>query len=150
MKIEFDWPDSVPQDQIDIPYIQGMLNRMAVGFHNYGHMRRYEKRSNSLKNILIRLIRYAGWGNIEDSLKEIKSLELYGTYNTEFLMDAANYCMMEFCVPSYQYAFFKATNKQESPGAIVDGKHVKGKEDYDAPLTSFQQGKKQKQVREGD
>lgn len=111
-KITLDWPDSVPIDQIDIPFIQGMLNRMAFGFHNYGHMRRYEKKSHSLKNIKIRLKEYER------------------TKNTEFLMDAANYAMMEFCVPSLKGAHFRPTSKAESPGAIVDGKHVKGKEDY--------------------
>lgn len=103
----------VPTDQIDIPFIQGMLDRMAVGFFNYGHMRRYEVKSHSLKNVMIRLKHYKK------------------TKNTEFLIDAANYCMMEFCIPSISGAFFEPTTKKQSPGAIVDGKHVKGKEDYD-------------------
>lgn len=111
-QIRLKWPDSVPRDQIDIPFIQGMLDRMAIGFHNYGHMRRYELKSNSIKNVKIRLKKY----------RESK--------NTEFLIDAANYCMMEFCVPGIKGAFFKPTTKEESPGAIVDGKHVRGKEDY--------------------
>ena len=122
MKIFFEWPDSVPTDQIDEVFIQGMLNRMAVGFHNYGHMRRYENTSNSLKNIKIRLDKYEE------------------THNTEFLMDAANYCMMEFVKSQFPDAYFKATNKEESPGAIVGGRFVKGKEDYP----------KQKIQREGD
>jgi hypothetical protein len=111
--IKLHLPDMVPLNQIDIPFIQGMLDRMAVGFFNYGHMRRYEVKSHSLKNVKIRLKHYQK------------------TKNTEFLIDAANYCMMEFCIPSIKGAFFEATTKKESPGAIVDGKHVKGKEDYD-------------------
>lgn len=111
--IKLKLPDMVPLNQIDIPFIQGMLDRMAVGFFNYGHMRRYEVKSHSLKNVMIRLNHYKK------------------TKNTEFLIDAANYCMMEFCVPSIKGAFFEPTTKKQSPGAIVDGKHVRGKEDYD-------------------
>ena len=110
--VKLKFPDSVPIDQIDIPFLQGMLNRIAFGFHNYGHMRKYENKSHSLKNIELRLKEYRR------------------THNTEFLMDAANFCMMEFCVPSYADAHFRPTSKAESPGAIVNGKHVRGKEDY--------------------
>jgi hypothetical protein len=106
------FPDSVPIDHIDVVFLQGMLDRMAFGYHNYGHMRRWQARSNSLENIRIRLAKY------EESR------------NTEFLMDAANFCMMEFCVPNLTGASFKATTKDESPGAIVDGRLVRGKEDY--------------------
>ena len=122
MKIEFDWPDSVPEDQIDKPFIQGMLDRMAFGYHNYGHMRRDENVSNSLKNVRIRLDKYEE------------------THNTEFLMDASNYCMMEFVKPGFSDAFFRPTTKEESPGAIVGGRHVQGKEDYPKTRT----------IREGD
>lgn len=145
MKIEFDWPDSVPQDQIDAPFIQGMLDRMAVGFHNYGHMRRYENVSNSLKNVIIRLAKYAGMNNVQEICKELsKRIDLPPTGNTEFLMDASNYCMMEFVKPSLPFAYFEPTSKEESPGAIVGGKHVKGKEDYDSTKIA------QKFQREGD
>jgi hypothetical protein len=111
VKIEFNWPDSVPQDQIDVLFIQGMLDRMAMGFHNYGHMRRQHNRPDNIKNIDIRVKKY----------QESK--------NTEYLMDAANYCMMEFCVP-IEGAFFKTTEKHESPGSVVDGRLVQGKEGY--------------------
>jgi len=145
MKITFDWPDSVPQDQIDEPFIQGMLDRMAVGFHNYGHIRRYENVSNSLKNVIIRLAKYAGMNNIQEIVKELSvRIDLPPTGNTEFLMDASNYCMMEFVKPSLDFAYFATTTKEDSPGAIVGGKHVKGKEDYDS--TKLQQ----KFQKEGD
>lgn len=142
MKIELNWPDNVPEDHIDKEFIQGMLNRMIFGFYNYGHMRRYENVSSSLKNSLIRLCKYAGVDTIERLINEIKSLniDLFRTANTEFLIDSSNYNMMEFVKPSIPDTFFKATSKEESPGAIVGGRHVKGKEDY--PKTRIQ--------REGD
>jgi hypothetical protein len=117
-RIKLTLPDLVPLDQIDIPFIQGMIDRMAFGYFNYGHMRRYEVKSHSLKNVEIRLKHYKK------------------TKNTEFLMDAANYCMMEFCVPSIIGAKYTPTTKKESPGAIVDGKHVRGKEDYTPAMKS--------------
>lgn len=145
MKIEFEWPDSVPLDQIDVPFIQGMLDRMAQGFFNYGHMRRYENRSNSLKNIVIRLCKYAGLSEIEKIVRELQShpVSLTTTLNTEYLIDAANYSMMEFVKPGYTDAYFKATSKKDSPGAIVSGNFAKGKEDYLVP-------NQEKKVREGD
>lgn len=111
-RIVFYMLDSVPKDQIDRGFIQGMINRMCVGYFNYGPMRRYDVRPNSLKNARIRLRTYEK------------------TRNTEYLMDASNYCMMEFCVPSLSKTYFKETSKMESPGAIVEGRLVKGKEDY--------------------
>jgi hypothetical protein len=111
-EIKLKFPNSIPLDQLDIPFLQGMLDRMAVGFYNYGNMRRNENKSNSLKNIEIRLKKYKA------------------THNTEFLMDAANFCMMEFVKSSFEDAYFKTTNKAESPGSVVNGKLCKGKEDY--------------------
>lgn len=132
MKIEFNWPDSVPQDQIDIPFIQGMLDRMAQGFHNYGHMRRYENQSNSLKNVIIRLCKYAGLDLVKVIVNELTAhpVSLERSKNTEYLIDASNYCMMEFVKPCFDGAYFKSTSKEESPGAIVGGNFAKGKEDY--------------------
>lgn len=111
MQLKLKWPDSVPSDQIDLPFIQGMLDRMAFGYHNYGHMRRKLDRPDNIKNIQIRL-------------KEYKK-----TGNTEFLMDAANFAMMEFAVPSHPDAFFKPTGSDASPGAIVAGKHIRHRPD---------------------
>jgi hypothetical protein len=115
MKIELNWPDSVPEDQIDLPFIQGMLDRMAFGFHNYGHARRFMDRPDNLANVAIRVKKYQE------------------TLNTEFLIDAANFLMMEFMVPSLPGAHFKATEHHESPGAIVAGKLIKNKDELKRP-----------------
>lgn len=112
MKIELNWPDSVPLDQINIDFLQGMLDRMAMGFHTYGHMRRQHNRPDNLR------------------CKELRIEKYRNTKNTEFLIDDANYSMMEFTFPGIEGAFFKATEKHESPGAIVDNRLVQGKEDY--------------------
>lgn len=117
IKIEFRWPDSVPIDQIDIQFIQGMIDRMAQGYHIYGHVLRQEHPPQSLDCLKLRLKKYKS------------------SKNTEFLMDCANFCMMEFMRPSLKGAYFQPTTKKDSPGAVIkdrDGKKrwVKGKEDF--------------------
>lgn len=109
MFIKFKWLATVPKDQIDEIFIQGMLNRMGLGFHNYGHMRRRHDRPDNIKNVRIRLAKYLKTGN------------------TEWLMDAANFCMMEFAVPAHSKAHFRATDSHESPGSQVEGRIIKNK-----------------------
>lgn len=50
------------------------------------------------------------------------------TGNTEYLCDAANYCMFEFMFPSHQKAHFRSTDSGESAGIV--GMSVKEMEDY--------------------
>ncbi len=111
-KIKLDYPDSVPLDQIDIPFLQGMIARMAQGYFKYGHMRRQNNRPDNIKCLQMRLDEYCK------------------THNTEFLMDAANYAMMEFCFPVFSDAYFRVTSENESPGAIVDNRHIKDSSQY--------------------
>lgn len=128
MILKFKWPDSVPTDQIDEKFIQGMLDRMAVGFHNYGHMRRKHDRPDNVKNIRERLKKYLKTGN------------------TEWLMDASNFGMMEFAVPSHPHAHFRPTDSHESPGSHVAGRVIKNKSQL-KPATGIHAPKVQ---REGD
>lgn len=111
MKLIFKWPASVPADHIDLQFMQGMLDRMAIGFHNYGHMRRKHDRPDNVKNIRTRLQIYLKTGN------------------TEFLIDAANFAMMEFAVPSHHNAHFRSTDHDESPGSHVSGRIIKNKDE---------------------
>lgn len=53
--------------------------------------------------------------NAIDSLKQ--RLEKYQqTGNLEFVVDAANFCLIEFLCPSHPKPFFKGTDSDESPG----------------------------------
>lgn len=110
--IELKFPSAVPLDHIDAEFMQMQLNRMAVGYYNYGHVRRNTDVANWVK-----------------ALKE--RVKLYQkTGNTEWLIDAANYAMIEFMTPQHRKAHFRATSKTESPGAeLIDGRRIKGKED---------------------
>ena len=111
-EIKLRWSSYVPVDHISVEFLQGMLDRMIVGFHNYGHTHRTHNKADSIKCLRMRLKKYRE------------------THNTEFLMDAANFAMMEFMVPKDLKAFYSPTTKRESPGAVLqDGRMVKGKED---------------------
>lgn len=44
-------------------------------------------------------------------------LELYEkTHNTEYLVDVANFAMLEFMFPAFQDAAYKPTDSDQSPG----------------------------------
>ena len=116
MIIKLKWPDSIKDGdggQFSSKFLQGMLDRMAFGFYNYGPVaKNFPDSYDAIKSLSLRLKKY----------KETK--------NTEFLMDAANFAMIEFLFPRVKGAHFRSTSRHESPGS-VHRKHgiVKGKDD---------------------
>lgn len=115
MSITLKWPQSIPQNNFSQEFIQGMLDRMAMGFHNYGHVsKNFPHNYDALENVKLRVKKYKK------------------THNTEWLMDAANFLMIEFMHPKDSKAFFESTSKKESPGSLLRNKKLsKGKEDFD-------------------
>lgn len=107
--------DKVPTDQVSPEFVQGMFDRMAMGFYNYGPIKlNFPENYNALKGCQQRIQKYKK------------------TKNTEWLIDAANFLMIEFLRPSLSGAYFEATSKRESPGSpLRDGRQAKGKEDFD-------------------
>ena len=86
---------------------------MAVSFHKYGRIRKNLKwRENPT-------------GKIDSLACARQRLDKYEeTGNSEFLMDAANFCMMQFTCPR-DNDFFTATDSDGSPGlTTVDGEVV--------------------------
>lgn len=77
--------------------------RVAVSYYKYGPARINFGR-HYVKAI----------GSMKKCLKKYEE-----THNKEYLLDAANYLMFEFMYPSYQNAYFKATDSDESAG--IDG-----------------------------
>lgn len=65
-------------------------NRTELSFYKYGSAKRNfgERLTNALENL-------------ELCIKKYKD-----THNTEYLCDAANYCMFEFMYPQFDDAFF--------------------------------------------
>lgn len=82
-----------------------MVNRMAVSFHKYGAVAdAYPSKVDAVESLRQRLQKYEETGN------------------TEWLIDAANFAMVEFIRPSHPDAHFKGTDSSESPGRTkLDG-----------------------------
>lgn len=80
-------------------FVQGMRDRMLISFYKYGAIAEaYPHKVNAITSLTDRLRKYAETGN------------------TEFLMDAANFAMIEFMLPSHPQAFFEGTDSDQSPG----------------------------------
>lgn len=94
-----------PQTQYSLQFLQGMITRMLTSYSKYGHIKdSVEKGMDPLAEVRARINKYRATGN------------------TEWLIDAANYCMIEFMHPSHEEAHFRATDSNESDGrAMRDG-----------------------------
>lgn len=88
-----------PSSEFSEEFVQGMLNRMAVSYAKYGAVAdAYPSRVDAIASLKARLDRYDRDGN------------------TEWLMDVANFAMIEFMRPRHPEAHFRATDSRESPG----------------------------------
>ena len=95
------WPDSIPVTEFSAGFVQGMADRMAVSYCKYGAVAEaYPHRVNAIDSLKKRLERYEQDGN------------------TEWLMDVANFAMIEFMHPRHGGAHFRATDSDESPGRV--------------------------------
>lgn len=97
------WPVGVPTSEYSQQFLQGMLDRMAMGYHRYGLVADTKDVVDHVSSAITRLRRYAATGN------------------TEFLMDAANMAMIEFMVPRHDKAHFAPTDDDASPGRVRVG-----------------------------
>lgn len=94
----------VPLTEISGEFIQGMANRMAMSYFKYGPIAMaYPDRVNAVASLKIRLQKYLETGN------------------TEFLLDVANFAMIEFMKPAHPSAHFSPTDSSKSPGRIWFG-----------------------------
>lgn len=81
------------------PFVQGMRDRMVMSSYKYGLLTNaYPSKVDAIRSLMQRLHKYAATGN------------------TEFLIDAANFAMIEFMHPRHPQAHFKATDDDDSPG----------------------------------
>ena len=92
---------AAPLSEFSAEFAQAMANRMAVSFHKYGAVNaNYPRRFDAVAEARRRLDKYEETGN------------------TEWLVDAANFAMIEFMAPSHEAAHFRATDSDESPGVV--------------------------------
>lgn len=79
----------------------GMRDRMEVSFHKYGPLAEaYPNNVDALASLKLRLAKYEKTGNLE------------------WLMDVANFAMIEFMHPRHSRAHYRATDSRESPGRV--------------------------------
>lgn len=82
-------------------FIQGMADRMATSFHKYGPLVEAPRGLKAIRQ--------------PDNIR--RRLALYEeTGNTEWLMDIANFAMIEFMMPAHPDAHYRPTDSDESPG----------------------------------
>lgn len=97
-------PPNVPLSEFSDAFTQGMADRMAVSYCKYGAVKdAYPSRVDAIASLKKRLERYEETGN------------------TEWLMDVANFAMIEFMHPRHPDAHFRATDSRESPGRQWSG-----------------------------
>lgn len=103
-KIRVTSPDC--QNEETHQFLQGMMDRMGVSYHKYGSLfEKVPRERTGHENVLLRVDAYLKTGN------------------TEYLMDGANYCLIEHLAPALPNAHFRSTDSDESPGVIYrDGR----------------------------
>jgi hypothetical protein len=80
-------------------FIELMQNRIVVSHNKYGWMSKtYPELAQAVKSIQTRLDKYLETGN------------------REWLVDIANFAMIEYMYPSHKNAHFRGTDSKESPG----------------------------------
>lgn len=91
--------ENVPDSEFDPRFVQGMIARMEMSFIKYGPVA-------------------AGFPHKLDALATLgmKLDEYRATGNTEKLMDAANYLLIEFMRPRHPDAHFKPTDSRDTNG----------------------------------
>jgi len=106
----------VPDSENSAQFHQGMVDRMCVSYYKYGAVADAKGKVNELASLLLRLAKYMGTKALVAEVSKLPVLPKTG--NTEWLMDAANFAMIEFMQPSIRGARFKATDSSASPGLV--------------------------------
>jgi hypothetical protein len=91
-----------PSSEFSETFIQLMRNRMAMSYAKYGAIAdAYPEKVDAIQSCIERIEKYIETGN------------------KEWLIDGANFLMIEFIVPRHKRAHFRATDSQESPGRFI-------------------------------
>ena len=107
-----------PSSEVSETFVQGMRDRMAMSFFKYGRVAdAYPHKINALESLRKRIERYEETGN------------------TEWLMDVANFAMIEFMHPAHVRAHFKATDSSDSPGRAAYDTGLDGTDKSNRELT---------------
>jgi len=91
----------ITPSECSLKFHQGMVNRMEVSFHKYGKVMDAKGKIDEIACLEKRLQKYKETGN------------------TEWLMDVANFAMIEYMHRGTE--FFRSTDSDESPGLVHRG-----------------------------
>ena len=112
----------VPSTEWSETFPQAMVDRMHVSYFKYGAVKKaYPDHADALASLLLRVAMYCGLDRFKDAVANCltaNKVTAAGTKNTEYLVDAANFAMIEFIAPSISSAFFEGTDATGSPGRI--------------------------------
>lgn len=102
-------PSGIPATEFSEMFVQYMANRMGISFFKYGPVSEaYPSKVDAIATMKEKIKLYEEGGAVKG--KQIEP------GNTEYLIDAANYAMIEFMYPKSPLAFFKATDSDGSTG----------------------------------
>lgn len=97
MDIEFG--NGVPLTEFCLRFVQGMADRMAMSFFKYGAVQdAFPSKIDAVETLKLCLIKYERTGN------------------SEYLMDVANYAMIEFMHPRHKDAHYTPVDAKASAG----------------------------------
>lgn len=93
--------NTVPDTEFSQVFTTKMANAMEVSFHKYGPIvEAYPDKIDAIASLMLRLAKYQETGN------------------TEYLVDVANFAMIEFLHPRHKAAHYKAEDSDASPGRV--------------------------------
>ncbi len=95
--------DPVPDTEFSEEFVQLMANRMMVSYFKYGAVAGAAGKVDFVESLEMRLQKYKETGN------------------ADWLIDAANFAMIEFMHPGHPGFHLRSTDSDESPGRKVVG-----------------------------
>ena len=127
MEITLKFPDSCYKDDRKgydafFKALQGMLDRMAMSHAKYQQkacpptMEAATQFIDEVKSLHQRIAMYDSSYTIDEVLDSLREIgKPFNTGNTEWLLDAANMCVIEHLLPKHKRAHFKSTDSSASP-----------------------------------
>ncbi len=93
--------EQILETEFSDEFIKNMKNRMLVSYYKYGPIKGgYPHRVDAIASLQLRLQKHQETGN------------------TEYLIDAANFAMIEFMLPRHPSAHFQPPDSDGSPGRV--------------------------------
>lgn len=100
-------PAGVPDTEFSERFVTAMVARMALSFFKYGAVAHgFPAKVNAIETLQLCLQKYADTGN------------------GEYLVDAANYAMIEFMHPRHPDAHYRPVDSKDSAGRAWHTGHV--------------------------